>query len=82
MYRKIHWKHLKRQPKCRQIPDCHPVRIPTLAEVLELIKGTDMEMTERIWCSSFNHESVCRVKALCPEMKCGFLRSRERCKHY
>ena len=91
---------LKALDVSRPIPDCHPVRIPTLAEVLELIKGTDMEiniecktgifyypgleekvvrlvqdmgMTERIWCSSFNHESVCRVKALCPEMKCGFL---------
>lgn len=91
---------LKALDVSRPIPDYRTVRIPTLAEVLELIKGTDMEiniecktgifyypgleekvvrlvqdmgMTERIWCSSFNHESVCRVKALCPEMKCGFL---------
>ncbi len=33
----------------------------------------DMGMTERIWCSSFNHESVLRVQKLCPEMKTGFL---------
>ena len=80
----------------------HTVRIPTLAEVLETLKPTgleinielktgiyfypdlekkvirlveDMQMTDRIWCSSFNHESVCRVKALCKAMRCGFLLS-------
>ena len=78
------------------------VRIPTLAEVLETLRPTDLEinielktgvyfypdleekvirlvedmkMTDRIWCSSFNHESVCRVKALCKTMRCGFLLS-------
>ena len=76
------------------------VRIPTLAEVLEELKPTGMEiniecktgiffypgleekmvklvkemkMTDRIWCSSFNHRSVLKVKRLCPEMKTGFL---------
>ncbi len=34
---------------------------------------TDMGMTDRIWCSSFNHESVLKVKKLCPGMKTGFL---------
>ena len=34
---------------------------------------TDMGMTDRIWCSSFNHESVIKVKKLCPGMKTGFL---------
>ena len=33
----------------------------------------NMGMVERIWCSSFNHESVLRVQKLCPEMKTGFL---------
>lgn len=33
----------------------------------------DMKMTDRIWCSSFNHESVLKVKQLCPAMKTGFL---------
>ena len=33
----------------------------------------DMKMTDRIWCSSFNHESVLKVKKLCPTMKTGFL---------
>lgn len=33
----------------------------------------DMGMVERIWCSSFNHESVLRVQKLCPGMKTGFL---------
>lgn len=45
---------------------------PGLEEkMLKMVR--DMQMTERIWCSSFNHESVLRVKALCPEMKTGFL---------
>ena len=80
--------------------DYGTVRIPTLAQVLEELKPTGMEvniecktgiffypgleekvvklvqdmgMTERIWCSSFNHESVLRIKKLCPAMKTGFL---------
>ena len=28
---------------------------------------------DRIWCSSFNHESVLRAKELCPELRCGLL---------
>lgn len=45
---------------------------PGLEEkMLKMVR--DMQMTERIWCSSFNHETVLRVKALCPEMKTGFL---------
>lgn len=45
---------------------------PGLEEkVVRLVE--DMGMTERIWCSSFNHESVLRVKKLCPAMKTGFL---------
>ena len=82
------------------MPDYGTVRIPTLAQVLEELKPTGMEvniecktgiffypgleekvvklvqdmgMTERIWCSSFNHESVLRIKKLCPAMKTGFL---------
>lgn len=31
------------------------------------------KMMDRIWCSSFNHESIVRVKKLCPDMKCGLL---------
>ena len=75
-------------------------RIPTLEEVLEILKNTEMtinielknsivpytgmeerlmwllseyDMNDRIWCSSFNHESILRVKQLMPEMKCGLL---------
>lgn len=45
---------------------------PELEEkMVRLVK--DMGMTERIWCSSFNHESVLKVQKLCPEMKTGFL---------
>lgn len=45
---------------------------PGLEEKLvRLVK--ELDMVERIWCSSFNHESVLRVKKLCPEMKTGFL---------
>lgn len=45
---------------------------PGLEEkVVRLVK--DMGMTERVWCSSFNHESVLRIRKLCPEMKTGFL---------
>lgn len=45
---------------------------PGLEEkMIKLVK--DMDMTDRIWCSSFNHESVKKVKQLCPEMKTGFL---------
>ena len=40
-------------------------------KMIKLLK--DMKMTDRIWCSSFNHESVKKVKRLCPEMKTGFL---------
>ena len=48
------------------------IRYPGLEEkMVTLVK--DMGMTDRIWCSSFNHESVRKVKQLCPEMKTGFL---------
>lgn len=39
--------------------------------VLDMIKEFGLE--DRIIISSFNHFSVTRFKALCPEMKCGFL---------
>lgn len=79
------------------MPWCH---IPTLNEVLELIKSTNMVinielktsvnhypgieeavvdlvdefgMADRIIYSSFNHESVLRVKRLRPAAVCGFL---------
>ncbi|MCR5272733.1 MAG: glycerophosphodiester phosphodiesterase [Lachnospiraceae bacterium] len=75
-------------------------RIPTLEEVLNLIKGTKLtinielktgifayegiekkvidlvnqkKMMDDIWFSSFNHESVLRVKKICSEAKCGLL---------
>lgn len=91
---------LKSLDVSRPIPGTHPAQIPTLAEVLEELRCTDltvniecktgiwfypgleekvvelirdMGMTERIWCSSFNHRSVLQVKALCPEVKTGFL---------
>ena len=40
-------------------------------KVLQLID--DMDLRDRIWCSSFNHESIVRVKKLCPDIKCGLL---------
>ncbi|MGN0377293.1 MAG: glycerophosphodiester phosphodiesterase [Suilimivivens sp.] len=91
---------LKLMDVSRPVPGFGTARIPTLAEVLEELKPTemtvniecktgiffypgleekmiklvkDMNMTDRIWCSSFNHESVMKVKQLCPEMKTGFL---------
>ncbi|MDO4463823.1 MAG: glycerophosphodiester phosphodiesterase [Bacillota bacterium] len=91
---------LKLMDVSRPVPGYGTARIPTLAEVLEELKPSDMiiniecktgiffypgleekmiklvkdlSMTERIWCSSFNHESVCKVKKMCPEMKTGFL---------
>ncbi|MEA5014799.1 MAG: glycerophosphodiester phosphodiesterase [Candidatus Limiplasma sp.] len=30
-------------------------------------------LTDRVWYSSFNHFSVLRAKALCPQAKCGLL---------
>ncbi|MCQ2484239.1 MAG: glycerophosphodiester phosphodiesterase [Clostridia bacterium] len=39
--------------------------------VCDMIKEFGLE--DRIIISSFNHFSVARFKALCPEMKCGFL---------
>ena len=39
--------------------------------VLDMIKEFGLE--DRIIISSFNHFSVARFKALCPEIKCGFL---------
>lgn len=91
---------LKKFDVSKTISEYGTVRIPTLEEVLELLRPTDltiniecktgvffypglekkvvklvedMHMTERIWCSSFNHESVLKVQRLCPEMKTGFL---------
>lgn len=40
-------------------------------KVAEMIKEFGLE--DRIIISSFNHFSVARFKALCPEIKCGFL---------
>lgn len=40
-------------------------------KVLELIQEYDLK--DRIIISSFNHFTVMRVKALCPDIKCGFL---------
>lgn len=91
---------LKRFDVSKPISGYSTVRIPTLEEVLEVLRPTnltiniecktgiffypgleekvvelvkDMHMTERIWCSSFNHESILRVKKLSPEIKTGFL---------
>lgn len=45
---------------------------PGLEEkAVELIKC--MNMTKRILFSSFNHQSVMKIKALCPKVKTGFL---------
>lgn len=41
------------------------------AKVLELIQEYDLK--EKIIISSFNHETVLRMKAMCPDMKCGLL---------
>ena len=40
-------------------------------KVIDLV--SDLQMIDRIWCSSFNHETVCRIKKICPQMRCGFL---------
>lgn len=40
-------------------------------KVLDLIE--EFGLKDRIIISSFNHESVLRMKALCPDMKCGLL---------
>lgn len=93
-------KELKGMDVSRVIPKYGRVCIPTLAEVLEELKPTgmdiniecktgifvypgleekviklvkDMGMVDRIWCSSFNHESVLKIKSLCWEIKTGFL---------
>ena len=94
------FEEIKKIDVSRPIPSFGFERIPTLAEVLEELRPTnlsinieckngivgypmleeqmirlvqDMGMTDRIWCSSFNHESVKKVMQLCPEMKTGFL---------
>lgn len=91
---------LKELDVSRPIPGFHTVRIPTLAEVLEELRDTeltvniecktgicfypgleekvvrlieDMGITQRVWCSSFNHQSVMKIKALCPKVRVGFL---------
>lgn len=83
-------------------PEYPMAKIPTLREVLELIKPTrlivnielktginfydgieqavvslveEMGMQDRVIYSSFNHESVMRVKKICPTAKTGFLYS-------
>ena len=40
-------------------------------KVMDLI--SEMGMTERVWISSFNHNTVVRIKKEMPELKCGFL---------
>ena len=81
-------------------PEQGRTRIPLLAEVLDFLRGTEMELNielktgvvrypgleektvalvqefglaERIWYSSFNHESVRLAKELAPESHTGFL---------
>lgn len=45
---------------------------PGLEEkAVKLVKH--MDMTKRIWFSSFNHQSVMTIKSLCPKAKTGFL---------
>ena len=39
----------------------------------ELALVEEYDMLDRIWCSSFNHESIVRMKKLCPDMRCGLL---------
>jgi len=40
-------------------------------KVLDLVR--EFDMVDRIIISSFNHYSVMRAKAICPEIKCGLL---------
>lgn len=76
------------------------MKIPTLAEVLEEMRPSgieiniecktgiwfypgleekvaglvkDMNMTDRVWCSSFHHASALAVRHFCPEIRTGFL---------
>lgn len=48
------------------------IEYPGMEEKL-LRLAEEMKLKERIWCSSFNHRSVQKIKGLCPEMKCGLL---------
>lgn len=94
-------KELKRLNVSKHMPPYDKkTRIPTLDEVFDLLKNTEMtinielkngivqyknlekkvlalveeyDMLDRIWCSSFNHESIVRMKKLCPDMRCGLL---------
>lgn len=94
-------KELKRLNVSKHMPSYDKkTRIPTLDEVFDLLKNTEMtinielkngivqyknlekkvlalveeyDMLDRIWCSSFNHESIVRMKKLCPDMRCGLL---------
>ena len=81
-------------------PNFCPTQIPTLAKVLEELKGSGlevnielktgvyfypgieekaaelvkrMEMEKRVWFSSFNHQSVMKLKEFCPKAKTAFL---------
>ncbi len=48
------------------------IRYPGIEEkVRKLIEEFALE--DRIWISSFNHESVLKFRSLCPTVKCGFL---------
>ena len=88
-------KELKRLNVSKHMPSYDKkTRIPTLDEVFDLLKNTEMtinielkngivqyknlekkvlalveeyDMLDRIWCSSFNHESIVRMKKLCPD---------------
>ncbi len=93
---------LKELNVSRPFPNFHPTQIPTLAEVLEELKASrleinielktgiyfypgieektaslikHMEMENRVWFSSFNHQSVMKLKSLCPKAKTAFLLS-------
>lgn len=41
------------------------------AKTVRLVK--EMGMLKRVWFSSFNHQSVMKIKKLCPKAKTGFL---------
>lgn len=98
--RDMDFAELRKLNVSRPFPDFAPTRIPSLAEVLEELKGAGLkinieikngiffypgieektaelvkriEMEERIIFSSFNHQSVMKMKSRCPKSETGFL---------
>lgn len=86
----------------RTNPEFSNVKIPTLEEVYDLLRGTNLDinvelktgicfydglaervleltgrmgLVDKVWFSSFNHYSICKLKELNPKVKTGLLYS-------